>query len=313
MSSLHHSVTKAFGVPGVIREKGYYKTIDGAKIIYKTTDGRDQILARHQITEHCIKTGYPWMDRYHLSKGGQPYVFAEGEYYVMTDRIPYREADFSNPHEFLKIVDALANWHRCARRVAFTGSLYKGHPPASLTETFYSQGNMMDSIRKRIRKQSKWSDFDVMFLKNYLHYRERMQRALQLLESTGYLNHCHKARQKGHICHGDLKGDCLRIYGDRVYITKLGQAFVDYQLSDLCDIIRRREKGQQDLKHSLILDTYSQVLPLEPEEEVILEAILLYPAAFVKTATEYYQKKRTWTPAAITNKMREILSDEGIT
>ena len=313
MSGLHHSVTTAFGVSGIIREKGYYKTMDGTRMIRKTKDGSDQVLARHQIIEHCVQAGYPWMDQHHLSQSGKPCVFAEGENYIMTDLIRYREADFSDPKEFIKIIESVAKWHSCARGVPLTTSLCKGRPPTPLTEEFKAQGEALDAIRKRIRKQSKWSDFDVLFLKNYPGYREQIQRALKLLESTSYLKRCQKARQMGHICHGGLKEDCIRIQTDRVYITKLDQASIDYQLIDLCGLIRRREKRQKDLERSKILEAYDRILLLEPEEEVIIEAMLLYPLAFIKIVTEYYQKKRTWTPIAMINKMKDILSNEGIT
>jgi len=312
MSGLHHSVTTAFGVSGIVKEKGYYKTTDGTRMIRKTKDGRGQTWARYQIAEHCCKNGYPWLDRYHLSKSGHPYVFAEGESYIMTDLINYREADFSDSQEFLAVVKAMAHWHNCARNITFSGeaSLHKGRPPISLAETFKIQGEALDTIRKRIRKQSQLSDFDVLFVKHYPSYRERIQKAQQLLENTGYIRRCYKARQMNHICHGGLKEDCLRICNNQVYITKLDQAIIDYQINDLCALIRRREKGQKIMEHSQIIEAYSQVTPLEQEEEVILEAMLLYPAAFVKIVSEYYQKKRKWIPVAMANKMKEILANE---
>ena len=305
MSGLHHSVTRAFGVADIVREKGYYKTADNTKMIRKTKDSKEQILARHQITEHCVGAGYLWMDRYHMSLHGLPYVFSEGNHYIMTDLIRHREANFSSDEEFLKVVESLAHWHSCARGVPFSTPLHSCNIP--LTEIFKVQIKSLDSIRKKIRKSPKWSDFDVCTLKNYPEYRERMRQALQLLEGTGYLRRFNKAKEKNHICHSSLKEENLHISSDDIYITKLDAAMVNYQLNDLCGLIRRREKKHKDLSHSRILEVYSGILPLETEEEVILEAMLLYPFAFIKLVMEYYQKKRSWTPVAMTNKMKEIL------
>ena len=311
MSSLPHSVIVAFGISGILREKGYYKTSDNTRMIRKTKDGHRQILARHQISEHCNQAGYPWMERYHLAQNGRPYVFVNGEYYVMTDLINYKEANFSDTQEFLKIVEAIARWHSCARNISFNSDayLYKNRPPIPFTEILQFQKEALDMIRKRIRKQSQLSDFDVLFVKHYPDYRERILRAQQLLKSTNYLKRCQRARQLNYICHGGLKEDCLRIHNNKVYITKLDQASTGYQLNDLCTLIRRREKKGDDLEHGQILEVYNNITPLEPEEEIILEAMLLYPAAFVKIVTEYYQKKRTWTPVAMTNKIQEILNN----
>ena len=313
MSGLHHSVISAFAVPGIVKEKGYYKTRDGTRMIRKTKDTAGQISARHHIIEHCIKAGYPWIDRYHLTQFGQPYIFADAENHIMLDLIPHREADFTDAQEFIMVVEAVARWHACARDLALPSALHIGRPPVPLTDSFRTQAETLTAIHKRIRRQSKWSDFDVLFLKSYHEYKERMHRARQLLESTNYLKRWQKARQMNHICHGGLKEECLRIHKDKVYITKLEQATVDYQLNDLCSLIRRREKLDKDVQQidrNTIYKAYSKILHTEPEEEVILEAMLLYPLAFVKIVLEYYQKKRSWTPVAMANKMREILGTQ---
>lgn len=316
MSGLHHSVTTAFGLSGTVREKGYYKTTDGMRVIRKTKDGRSQILAWHQIKEHCNVFGYPWMDRYYLTNSGNPYVFSDGEYYVMTDNFHNREVDFTDIQGFLKVVKAVAHWHKCARGVSFSNEavLNKGQLSAPLTEIFKAEGEALDTIRKRIRKQSQLSDFDVLFVKHYPKYKELTQKACQLLESTGYLKRISQARKMFHICHGNLKEDYMYLHGDQVFITKLNDASFDYQLNDLCSLIRRREKKhkhqkelEKNLDRSRILEAYNQVVPLETEEEIILEAMLLYPSAFIKIVTEYYKKNRTWTPVSMANKMQEVL------
>jgi len=312
MSGLHHSIFKAFGISGIVKEKGYYKTTDDTKMIRKTKDRKTQIWAKYQIVEHCSRTGFPWMEKYYLSKEGQPYVFADGEHYIMTDLIKYREVDLSDIPEFLKTVESLAYWHKCARGIQFNdkASLHKGYSSTPLINIYETHGEALDIIRKRIRKQSKLSDFDVLFVKNYPSYRERIHKAQQLLESTNYLRRCHHARQKNHVCHGGLKEDFLRFHNNQVYITKLDQAVADYQLNDLCALIRRREKKYKDMERCQIINAYNKMTSFEPEEEIILEAMLLYPASFVKIVTEYYQKKRTWIPASMLNKMKEILANE---
>ena len=307
MGGLHHSVAIAFGESGTIREKGYYKTTDGKRVIRKTKDGHRHILALHEIKRHCKEAGYPWMDQNYLAKNGQPYALIDSEHYVMTDLIHYREADFADPMEFLKVVEATAYWHKAARNIKFSkeAALYDSAGP--LTEIIQEQKEHFENIRKRIRKQSKMSDFDVVFLKHYPEYQERITKAQKLLEGTGYLKLFSEAKRKNHICHNNLKEDCLRVYGDWVYITRLEQATVDYQLTDLSNLIHRREKEHKDLKRSEIVEAYNKVLPLERDDEVILEAMLLYPSAFIKIVNEYYQKKRSWTPASMMNKLREAL------
>lgn len=303
--SLHRSVTAAFNVNGVKKEKGYYKTANGAKLIRKTTDTMQQIIVKHQMTEHCIKNDYPWVERYHLAKNGQPYAPLDGGYYIMTDNITYPEADFIKEDEFLKVVEFIALWHKTARGFSLA-------PNKPLTEVIKSQIEVLEATIKRVRKQSKWSDFDVLFLKNYPEYIEMVQKSLKMLDETSYIERFNNARQQAHICHGGLKEDVLRV-GEHVHITKFDQASVGYQLNDLCDLIKRREKARANdpqipqIDINVVCLTYSKIHPLGVDEKDILNAMLLYPQAFVKIVKEYYQKKRTWTPVSMTNKMLQIL------
>ena len=308
MAGLHHSIISAFAVNKVLREKGQYKTTDGTRLIRKTKDQREQILARYQIINHCIKSGFSFLDNYHLSLDGQPYVVYENDCYIMTDIILYPEADFTADEDFFRTVTALASFHKAARGLSFNSDaiLHKGRPALPLTDLMKEQLKALDINRKRLRKQSKMSDFDVLFVKHFSDYRERIKRALLLLESTGYSKHLAKAKQNNHICHGAIKEDCVKMSDELVYITNLDNVSVGYQLSDLCNLISRRER-RAPVSTAKVVEIYSQILPLEPEEEVILEAMLLYPSAFIKICTEYYQKKRSWTPIAMINKMQEIV------
>ena len=58
-----------------------------------------------------------------------------------------------------------------------------------------------------------------------------------------------------------------------------------------------------------IVEAYAKILPLEPDEEKILQAMLLYPIAFTKIVMEYYNKKRTWTPMSLMGRFREVLEE----
>jgi len=318
MSGLHHSVIVEFGVAGskIAREKGYYtcKTEDYARMIRKTQDTPSQIWARHQIKEHCIRNGYHWVDRNYLTRNGQPYIYADGETYVMTDLLTCPETDFTDPIQLNKVVEAMAQWHKCTRGMIFEGeaAIYKGRPPALLTERYKAQGEAFELIRKRLRKQSQLSDFDVMVIKHYADYHGRILQAQAILNSTKYHEKSLFARANGHICHGGIKEEAMRIQGANIYITKLENSYVDYQLGDLCALILRHEKKGGTMPRTQIIETYAKILPLQPDDEKILQAMLLYPTAFAKIVMEYYNKKRTWIPMAMINRLREILEEQSL-
>ena len=313
MSGYHHLLAREFGVPSLIKEKGYFVTTDGTRQIRKTKDSPVTITARYQLTLHCMKN-YPWMEKYYLAKNGQPYALTEGDYYIMTDHLPYPEADFSNPSQLAASAESLALWHKSARDISFSDGAFLPHELFPLTDILQNNITSLGIIRKRIRRQSQLSDFDVLFIKNFDKYKDRIVNALELLKGTNYLKRFENARNMNYICHGSPKENCIRIKDGKAYITKLDNGKINYQLNDLCIFIRRAKKAHDNaqntgqLKQYEIIEAYNKVLPLEPDEEIILQAMLLYPSAFVKIVFEYYQKKRTWIPVSMLNKMREVLS-----
>jgi len=301
----------------VIREKSYFicDTSSGLKIIRRSGDEPDNIIFQHGIKEKLYEEGFARTDRFRLSEEGLPYSVHNGEIYVMSDFLPYKEAGFVNAEEFRNIVEATAQMHRFGRLGERPGAEAGGkiYAPACdcLTE-FRKSAAKLAAVKKKIGRQARMSDFDVIFLKNYAYYTKRLKSSIQLLEKTDPAAGLAQAVREGRVCHHGLKEETVLTDAGDVYITRFSGALFDTQLHDLADIIRRYLRNTSGSGFGIfqILDIYDKINGVSDEDVKVLTALLKYPHHFIKTVNQYYSKKRTWAPGAMISRLRTIVACE---
>jgi CotS family spore coat protein len=315
MGEPHAAVLKNFGLkPGKLKkEKAYfiYELPEGINKIYKTNATAERILFEHSVKEHLFNAGFPWVDRYTLSATGQPFVPSADGNYVMTPLIKGRDIDFENWSEFSQALEAVARFHVDARGVNVFES---GENPAGmpLNDFFCKKATELSSIAKRVRRQARLSDFDVLFIKNLPFYAEQMKNAVYCLDTSEYISWRKEALTGNHICHHALKEESMILVRNQLYITHFSDSAFDVQLNDLNDLIQRykRRAGRHALSIHHVLEVYSRIFPLSRSGMGILYALLQFPWNFMKIINQYYCKKRSWTPNAMANRMTSIVSEK---
>ncbi len=80
--------------------------------------------------------------------------------------------------------------------------------------------------------------------------------------------------------------------------TNFDKACVGVQITDLYLFIRKvMEKNDWDVDlGSMIINTYTDILPVDKDELKLLYVLLLYPEKFWKITNFYYNGKKSWVP-----------------
>lgn len=317
MEDLNAQVLTSFNIKPsrVIKEKLYYicVTPEGARVIKKTDASVQNIEFQHDVKEGLYRSGFPYTDRFCLSGEGKPYAVHNGEAYTMTALYDYREANFVS--DFKKIMPQTAAFHKCAVGLTLSSET-EGICDYDICELYEKKEAELSSFKKKINLQKRLSDFDVIFLKSYAGYVADMRASREMLRDAGYSDVFLRHRERGSIVHNELKEEHMLINGDEVLITGFKNAAVDCQLHDVADLLRRYVKVSPDAVPAAAihdaLSMYIAVNPLSPEEIKVLAALLKYPLSFVKSVTQYYSKKRTWTPDAVLDRFKSIVDRKDI-
>lgn len=312
MEDLNINVLKGFKIKArsIKKEKSSYiiQSDSGTKIIQKTFVGPKSLLFQNEIKKHLYENGFKNTDIYYFSAQEKPFFELNNEYYVMTDYIEGRSVDFSVNEEFKRTLETIAGMHNLLKKSNIPEEL-KLHRKDELPVLYAKRLNEFVSLKKRVKKQSKLSDFDVIFLKNYDYYTDNIKKSLEIFKNVNFAAIREKAGSENQICHNMIKEEYLFIDRKGVTVTNFNGSLLDTYVIDLADIIKRYIKsfGPNRLGLSEILEIYTSVNALTKDEIDALQPLLLYPAKFVKICTQYYAKKRTWVPSALNARMSVLI------
>jgi len=253
----------------------------------------ESIVFSHKIKEHLFCAGFETLDRYFTSKHtGEPYHKVADDIFTATIAFDVPNANFCDTGSFLSVIAELAKMHKVLEQADFAVDA-KQAPQANFEKDFAA----LTSLRKKIIKAGKYSDFDMLFLTAYEKFAENM---LMPQEQTGHNNY---------ICHNLLKEENIYM-GKKPIFTNFALASFGQHQNDLIYIIKRYLKagGGAGLSLDEILDTYSKHKDSDPLNHKDFTKQLQYPDKFVKLSKDYYSKKRSFAPKAYITRMEECLA-----
>jgi len=315
MSDFATTLPSHFGITGIraVKERGYYlcKTESGLFRIHKTQESHQAIHLRHQLLEGLFAAGFPWTDRIILSVHGTPFVQLGRETFVMSQYINGRDVNLDCPYDMTLAIENIARFHMAARGIKLAKGLTLGIS-VPITETFSKNSAFLTRTARQTSKNSRLSDFDVMFIKNSSRYIENGAKSMELLAQTNYNTLYAHALTGNHICHNELKEENLPVFDDICHVTNCKEATVDIQITDLASFLRRyARRSRREIPLKKLLEIYDNIFPLPEYGAEIIYAQLVHPWQFAKIARQYYSKKRGWTPAAIMTRMTGLLEGQG--
>jgi len=308
MEDLNGQVLLAFDIKArkITKEKSQYiVTVNGgARAIRSVFETREHVAFQHAVKEHMCRNGFADTDRFYLTVSGLPYCEYDGSLYVMTDVLRGKELDFLDEAELLGAIKTLAAMHKAAEG-APAGFIERDDPVSEIQKDLAWLG----SVKKRVNAQKRLYDFDVMFLKNYGFYTDQLERCLDELRrgDPAALNAC--AAERGMVCHNAIKGKYILIGAGKTSIVNFSAAAARHVCADIAAFVRRYGKtapaGRVNI--NTLVGAYLSVNPLSARETAALRPLIRRPASFLKVCGQYYNKKRTWTPGAISAKIEDIV------
>jgi len=308
LEDLNIQIPAGFGLKAgrIIKDKnGYiYETPKGRILIKKVFESYDFISFSHSLKEALYKEGFELTDRYRLSTSGLPYVLWENKAYVAKEYLPFRGIDFNDNDDLRAALTSIARMHRASRGKRLYPAYYGDQ---GLKDKYSDKLRELQTAKKKAGQKKRLSDFDVMFLKNYTYYEERLQKSIDILSATDE-NKAEKC-----FCHNYLKEETILINDEKqAILTDFSRCLIDTPVTDLVQIINRYIKCKPSCPLSItdILNIYQNENPLSEDELRLLRPLLMYPEAFLKLSFRYYSKNRSWIPGSIVKRMESVMNPQ---
>ncbi|MDA8233642.1 MAG: CotS family spore coat protein [Clostridia bacterium] len=287
----------------------------GTKGMKKITNGESRLRYIHSVQEHLADRGLRTVVRFIMTKHGLPYAFGEpGEQYVIFDWIDGKHPDLTKEEHRRSVVMKLAQLHIASEGLQLlNGSAVINNRGHWVKKFQYRCVELLENALISGRKQQQ-GELDVLYNQHVRYYYQQGLAALNQLDSPQYQELVKREEEGGCFCHRDFGARNLLLdYQWQVYVLDFEYAINDLRVYDLGRFLRTLVSANQwnwELGRE-ILDTYTGVRPLTPEEKHVLIAFLTFPRTFWVYSGRYYRGDNNYPEKEILRKLKHCLEEEG--
>lgn len=313
------------------------ETDKGLKLLKSFEGSKNRIEFENTLQEYLISQQYPFIDSY-LRNAVNEIITEDsvGNKYVLKNWFPGEECNLRDEADVADAVTNLAVLHALFREVPLSEDQTKRNSYVDLTETFDKRNRELKRVRTYIREKRKKNEFEMCYMNYYDEFYAQAIEATRILSNSNYSELYKEAIEHNCICHGNytyhniimLKTGRIgyenikirdkreelsaaglkRMINTNMATTNFDKAYIGIQIMDLYHFMRKvMEKNDWDLDFgSMMLDTYSNILPVDKEELKLLYVLLLYPEKFWKITNFYYNSKKSWVPQRNIQKLMGI-------
>ena len=255
----------------------------------------EKILFHHKIKEYLNENGL-MSDGFVISAQGTPYFISGDEIFIATPAFAGPNANFADADNFLVVVAHVANMHQLLSQ----GNIIGGQSRAMFGNDVGRHMESLGSLKKKLLKSGKFSEFDMQFLRGY----EKLAPHI-----ATYVGTDDPLENDRYICHNLLKEENIYYEDDRIILTNFSEAGRGHYLFDLAYLIKRHIKANptEILSLDKVLEVYCASHTSCDFDKSVFHHMLLYPDKFIKVATDYYSKKRSFAPKTYISRMEECL------
>ena len=295
------------------RGRGAYicETNKGVKLLKEMESTVNRIKFNYYIKKHLIDKGYNNVDQY-LKVGDKPYCEIGEKKYILKNWYNGRECNFFDVFEIIKASNNLATVHNNLIKVKFDEKLNVYDDTDKLIIDLKRHLIELKKIRKFIRSQSKWTEFDILFLENYLYFNEKAEEAISGIKHAYNHELRMKVKASKTICHGQYNQHNILVVGNDYMTVNFDKSIIQLQAFDLYQLIRKvMEKNNWDIAIGLkMIEEYNKERTLSNDELKFIYFMLMYPEKYWKISNYYFNKRKAWKSKRNINKLKKLTDQQ---
>lgn len=296
--------------------KGVYllKTNKGMRCLKKINYGIQKLMFVYGAKEHLINNGYKGVDRYVMSIDGNPYALVNEDIYTLSEWIIGRECDFRDKEDIVNAARNLAQLHMASRGYEPPESSKLKSDLGRWPRMMEKRVKSLDKMKDMARKKSSKTSFDLAYVKAVQFYKDYGRNAMEVLDSSKYMELCSVAEEEKIFCHHDYTYHNIIIDEDNNYnvidFDYCKREIRTYDLSAFMIKVLKRCDWDMEYAH-MIINAYNETYPLKEEEYRTLYAFLLFPQRFWRLANRFYYNEVNWPINTFSNKIQELVEEQG--
>ena len=310
------SLLEPFGLKArkVTRAYGAFicETSQGLKIVKKTTASAGQLWFAHGAKEYLAGAGFGNTDRFRLTETGEPFACAGSECYTVRDWLAGEEPELKERAQNLKIAEELGRMSCRSegyRAPELCRAVSRYH---ELPEQLHKQSRQLERYGKSLRKNGRYTEFDLMLLDCLPIHIEQAREAEQILSAPAYAEEAERLERDLVFSHGSFSDHTVQWGQGAMLITDFEEACYRMPVLDLAGFMEkvlRKNSWETSLGIGLAA-AYERYCHINAVQRRILYAALLFPGRLAQLCYEVYSVRRSWIPLSYGRKLEEIRAQQ---
>lgn len=276
-----------------IRKSFIICTDKGNKIFKKIDLPIEEIEFIYSCLQYINKT-FDKTSKFINSIDNKPYTIWNNNIYCVMDIIEGKECEYTNPIDIMISSRELARFHKSSKGIINKINYSKRNYCGKLTDMLKRKKDEMILFKKMANFYESKNTFDILFLQNVDFFISQIDKSIELLIKSKYLDLC-KQPDKIAFCHHDLAHHNIIIKdSSEAYFIDFDFSIIDLKVHDLCNFIIKILKNCyfDTSKVHLILNNYSKFNSLDKKELEILFAMFNFPEDIYSISKDYYTKRK---------------------
>ncbi len=316
MKEFSASILEPFGLRAkrVTRAYGAFicDTNQGVVLVKTVQEPEEMLWFAHGAKEHLARQGFLWTDRYQMDRSGMIWAEQSGEIYTVRCWMRTDEAQLTDGDSAVRMAAILGQMHRAARGYEAPAKGREVNRCYEWPQRIYKDSRRLQSYSKMLRKNGRYTEFDLMVLECLPESLEQVQEAQGFFLSGGYTRLAERADKERAFGHGGYSDHTVLLGKGKSMITDFEQCCYMIPVVDLAMLLERAmRKNEWEAELGLqMLESYDSRCAMNTEERQMLLALMVYPSRFCGLCSEAYHMKRSWMPISYKRKLEELMRQQ---
>lgn len=286
------------------------RTDRGLRELKKPRGGTESLRLAFAVKAQLEQNGFCTISRMYQTLEGEPFYRREGVLYILEDPMPADALPEEDTAAFVRGADTLGQMHKAAQGLQDAGEKWDKE---RLPRLYAKRRSELAKMRRRKDKRGNYDAIDLLLLEHYEQYMAQTAQAEALLQKGGYEAAVVQAAETGAFCHNAYKSEALRLGSKgEVFVGNFDKCSRELPLADLAFYLRRYFKKANGDAAGVwqMLEHYGRHQPLQTEDLILLQGMLVYPEKFLRLVNEYYNKRRACVSPAMQERLAAAAQEE---
>ncbi|MFZ5351219.1 MAG: CotS family spore coat protein [Bacillota bacterium] len=286
-------------------------TTGGTKLLKGCKRDEAKLMFAVSAYEYIRAKGFKNISVINRTSNGCCWVNYENRLFILQDFSAGRIFNIRTDEEAARAGRLLAELHRAGAGFVPEAGCHARVDWGKWMEKFKSYSYNLKRFKESVEDSNSKSKLDKVFLKHADNYCDRMYRAYLILKNFGYLEKVQLSMKHNQLTHKQFRRHSMIISEQgELFICSMEDCAYDIPEVDIADLIESLSGNRKTELAKAALEGYSSVNKLDRKSVKIIQAFLLQPKRFYKSADRSYGKRKNYTESELLHKLERSVKRE---